>query len=346
LEYQTIQRFNYPRTVGLSERAARAKYSHTSRNNTASGTLGGNKFNLITSLPKKKCTDFLRDFFKTFNISVVSTGLPDQSMYWLTPEDIQEDNKPYSKRIVDYTSFVDVATLNKKKANEYNLYSFTHFASKYFDGTYFNGETFGSLVYPLVAVPKPTKYEVKTEYSIMNQRILISHPSGVKSCYGFSKDTPTVLDSGAVRYKPVYEEFTLFYLEPKTLGFNPVSIEYTPTINQPLFGLLEASYRNSFNGKTLAFGAIGIDTDSLFLNYYNSFIELLLDPNTYKSEFVLNLPANEIFLNFSNLNQGESNIPTGFRAQNEFIISEQRYQFIDAAIVLTDGKTKLTGLNF
>jgi hypothetical protein len=346
LQYQTIQRFDYPRRNIFGPREARANYSHTSSNYTESSTLGGNKFNLITALPKKKCTDFLRDFFKTFNISVVSTGLPDQSMYWLTPDDIQENNKPYSKRIVDYTSYVDIATLNKKKANEYNLYSFTHFASKYFDGTYFNGEVFGSLVYPLVTVPKPTKYEIKTEYSIMNQRILISHPSGVKSCYGFSKDTPTVLDSGAVRYKPVYEEFTLFYLQSRGLDFNPVSIEYTPTINQPLYGVLEASYRNSFNGKTLAFGAIGIDTDSLFLNYYNSFIELLLDANTYKSEFVLNLPANEIFLNFSNLNQGESNIPTGFRAQNEFIISEQRYQLVDVAISLTDGKTKLTGLNF
>jgi len=60
----------------------------------------------------------------------------------------------------------------------------------------------------------------------------------------------------------------------------------------------------------------------------------------------LNLTPNEIFLNFANLNQGESNIPTGFRAQNEIIIGEQRYQLVDSTIDLTTGKTKLTLLNF
>jgi hypothetical protein len=340
LNFQTVQRFNYTRRVTGFKRTARANYSHTSLNSTASATLGGNKFNLITALPKIKSADFLRSFFKTFNISVVATGLPDQSMYWLTPSDIQEKNKEWSTREVDYTEYTDIATLNKKEGNEYNQYLFSHAKSKYFDS-----ETFGSLIFPEAEVLKPTKFEIKTDYSIMNVRNL-AHPSSVKTAYGFANETPEVLNNGAVRYKPVFEEFTLFYLQANSLGASPFSLQFSNTQNQRLFQILQPSYVNFANRKTLAFGAIGIDTDSLYLNYYSEFIELLLNPNTYKSEFIVNLPANEIFLNFANTKQGESNIPTGFRMQNQIIIGNQRYFFLDAQINLTDGRTKLIALNF
>jgi len=343
IQVQTVNHFRITRRVIFKIKVVRAKYSATALNLTASASLGGNQFNLITSLPKMKCTDFLKSFFKTFNISVISTGKQDQSMFWLTPSDIQEVNKEYSKRVVDYTQFVDTSTLNKGKSNEYNQYAFSHFNSKYFG----DGLSFGSLNYPEGTPPdRPTKFEVKTDYSILNQQASFTHPSGAMTCFGFSNDTPTVLENGAVRYKPVYEEFTLFYLQGKSLEFNTLSIELAPNANAELNSVLEASYRNSFNGKTLAFGAVNINTNSLYLNYYSDFIELLLTANTYKSEFALTLPPNEIFLNFANLTQGESNIPTGFRPQNEIIIGEQRYSLVDSTINLTTGKTKLTLLNF
>jgi hypothetical protein len=134
-------------------------------------------------------------------------------------------------------------------------------------------------------------------------------------------------------------------LTPKTLNDVFIGVEKTTTQNDKIGGILEASFKSS-NGKILSFGAENIDTDSLYLNYYKDFIELLLQPNTYKSEFILTLPANEIFLNFANLKAGESNIPTGFRPQNEIIIGEQRYQLVDSTIELTSGKTKLSLLNF
>ena len=348
IEFKTFQRYYHSRKsgIGLGTRVTRASFSATAINNTASSSLGGNTLNLITALPKMKCVDFLKSFFNTFNISVIATGLNDQSMYWLTPSDIQEVNKPYSKRIVDYTPYVNIATLSKKKANNYNQYVFNHFASKYYDAVYGDGTRFGSLSYPAIAPDKPTKFEVKTEYSILKQAATFNHPSTAKTCLGFTKDAPTVLDNGGNRYKPVYDEITLFYLQQKSLGANTLSVEYTETANNQLFSILEASFKNSFNGKILGFGADGVDTDSLYLNYYKDFIELLLSPNTYKSEFTLTLPPNEIFLNFANLNQGESNIPTGFRPQNEIIIGEQRYSLQDCTIDLTTGKAKLTQLNF
>lgn len=330
-----------------TQRLSGIKYFYsTAINNTNSSLLGGNKVNLITTLPKMKCIDFLKSFFKTFNISVISTGLPDQSMYWVTPENINEVNQPYSKRIVDYTQFTNVATLTKKRGNEYNQYIFKHKDSKYYDAQYGNGTYFGELKYPTTPPANAKKFEVVTDYSILKQNSVFNNPSGLRTCLAFTKDTPTTLPNGGNRYKPVYEEFTLMYLNPVSLTGNEVSLELVQGQNFKLTRALESSFKNPTNGKTLAFGAENIDTNSLYLNYYKDFIELLLRPNTYKSEFNLELPPNEIFLNFSNLNQGESNIPTGFRPQNEIIIGEQRYYFLDAIINTNNGKTKLTLLNF
>lgn len=349
IEFKTFQRYYHSRKsgVGLGTRVTRASFSATSINTTSSNALGGNELNLVTTLPKMKCVDFLKSFFKTFNISVISTGLQDQSMYWLTDSDIKEVNKPYSKRIVDFTSYVDIAQLNKKKGNTYNQYLFSHLTtSKYFDAVYGDGTLFGSLTYPEETPVKVNKFEVVTNYSILKQNAFFNHPSSARMCFGFSKDSPVIADNGGVRYKPVYEEFTLFYMQAKSLGASTLSVEYSKTQNAELFGVLEASFANPSNGKTLGFGSVDTYTNSLYLNYYMNFINLLLNPNTYKSEFNLTLPPNEIFLNFANLKQGESNIPTGYRPQNEIVIGEQRYSQAEISIDLTTGKTKLTALNF
>lgn len=340
IQFQTFQRVAWATYGGITQ------FYSTATNTTNSALLGGNKLNLITTLPKIKCIDFLKSFFKTFNIQVINTGLQDGSMYWVTPENINEVNQPYSKRIVDYTAYTDIKTLTKKRGNEYNQYVFKHKESKYYDAQYGNGTYFGELKYPTTPPANAKKFEVVTDYSILKQNAVFSNPSGARTCLAFRKDTPTTLPNGGNRYKPVYEEFTLMYLKPVALSGNDLSLEFIAGQNARVTRVLESSFKNPTNGKTLAFGAENIDTNSLYLNYYSDFIELLLRPNTYKSEFEVNLPPNEIFLNFSNLNQGESNIPTGFRLQNEIIISEQRYYFLDAIINTNNGKTKLTLLNF
>lgn len=338
IQFQTKQRFVLS---GFT-----TYFYSTALNTTNSALLGGNRLNLITTLPKMKCIDFLKSFFKTFNIQVINTGLQDGSMYWVTPENINEVNQPHSKRIVDYTPYTDIKTITKKRGNEYNQYVFKHKDSKYYDAQYGNGTYFGELKYPTTPPANAKKFEVVTDYSILKQNAVFSNPSGARTCLAFTKDTPTTLPNGGNRYKPVYEEFTLMYLKPVALSGNDLSLELTQGQNFRLTRVLESTFKNPTNGKTLAFGAENIDTNSLYLNYYSDFIELLLRSNTYKSEFEVNLPPNEIFLNFSNLNQGESNIPTGFRPQNEIIIGEQRYYFLDATINTNNGKTKLTLLNF
>ncbi len=341
----TLQYYRYEYKYFTVKSVERATYQFICTTFILSEDLGGNKINLISSLPKMKCIDFLRSFFKTFNISVISTGLQDNSMYWVTPLEIKEINKPYSKRIVDFTKYFDYKTVNKKPSTKYNQYSFTHATSKYFDSIYGDGTVFGSLKYPLLPPSKPTKFEVKTEYSILKQTDSFTHQN-IRTCLAFEKSTPTVLDNGGNLYKSVFDEFTIFYLKNKSLGTQTVGCEYSEGSNAEVLSLLEANFVNYNNGKSLAFGAENEITDSLYANYYKDFIERLLNQNTYVSEMIFNLPPNEIFLNFSNTAQNESEIPTGFRPQNEIVVGSQRYSLIDSVINTNSGKAKLTLMNF
>jgi len=187
IQFQTKQRVAF---------TASTYFYSKSTNATDSATLGGNKLNLITTLPKMKCIDFLKSFFKTFNIQVINTGLQDGSMYWVTPENINEVNQPYSKRIVDYTPYTDIKTLTKKRGNEYNQYVFKHKDSKYYDAQYGNGTYFGELKYPTTPPANEKKFEVVTDYSILKQNAVFSNPSGARTCLAFTKDTPTTLPNG------------------------------------------------------------------------------------------------------------------------------------------------------
>jgi hypothetical protein len=344
IEFNTFARF-YTSSKGVFGIVSRThqNYESKSLNNTLSENLGGDKLNLITTLPKMKAIDFLKSFFKTFNISVIATGRDNNEMYWVTPSDFLLENKEYSKRLVDYTLFTDNKSFSKKNANKYNQYLFSHKKSKYYESLYGDGTYFGSLSYPTIAPKKPTKFEVLTDYSIIKQSNFSTF-NNVRTCLAFEKEGATIQANGGNRYKPVFDEFTIFYLKYKDLGTQRVGVEFTEINNYELKTVLEANFVNYTNGKSLAFGAENNDTDSLYLNYYKVFIENLF--NAYESTFNLNLPSNEIFLNFSNQNQGESNIPTGFRPQNDIIIAEQRYSLIDSAIDLTNGKTKLTLLNY
>lgn len=351
IKFSSVQVFHHttlPVIIGESPtlKVNHVSFTYSATNNTNSASLGGNKLNLINALPKIKCIDFLKSFFKTFNISVVPTGINDQSMYWLTPSDIKEVNKPYSSRIVDYTEFVDTESHEKESPSQYTQYSFKHADSEYYDSVYGNGVKFGSLKYPEIPPAKKNAFEVETNYSVMNNsNTFSSHPEGVKTCLGFSNENPATLPNGANRYTPVFDEFTIFYLNQKNLWSSGLSVEYTDTQNLNLQSVLQPLFYHIATQRSLAFGNENGMDRSLYYIYYREFIELLINTNTYKSEFTLTLPPNEIFLNFANLNQGESNIPKGFRSQNEIIIGELRYNLVDASINLVTGGTKITVLN-
>lgn len=335
-----------------------ATYGYESICNNSS-TMNMSSIDLLKSVPDIKITDFLTSFFKTFNLSVFETSPDDGRLYWLTPKDIKAENKEYSGNEIDYTDYVVSDKVNKQIANDYNYYNFKHKTPKYksnADYIQFFGREFGQLTYPTI---KPTRdlneYKIETNFSIV-QNVgvsgLITGGGEAKTYYGFTNETPTRQPNNALRYKPNTEDFTLFFyngqVAPRTpyLGYLNVYPNGTKVI-EPLNAVTIVGSVHNLSGFSLGFGLIENATiESLYENFYKDQTERLLEPNTLQHSFSLQLPPIELVLNYANTKQGQSNIPSGFRLQNDIIIQDVRYSIIDATIDQTTGKTTLNLLNY
>jgi len=242
--------------------------------------------------------------------------------------------------------------VNKKIANDYNYYNFKHKQGKYKGNVDYlrrKGYEYGQLVYPTI---KPTKdlseFKVETNFTIL-ESVKITGAEDIKTMYGFTNETPAIQPNNALRYKPNTEDFTLFFYNGSVPGnrFGYLSVLSNNTkVIEPLraVSLVSSVHKSGFS---LGFGLIETATnESLYENYYKQQTERLLDPNTLQSTFTLELPPSELVLNYATTNQGESNIPSGFRLQNDIVIGETRYSIIDATIDQTTGKTTLNLLNY
>ena len=337
-------------------RTASRRIQKISTNNNST-SMGMSKIDLFKSLPDLKVIDFLTSFFKTFNISVFESAPDDGRLYWLTTKDIKAENKEYSKSETDYTDYVTDDKVNKKITNDYNYYNFKHKQGKYKGNVDYlrrKGYEYGQLVYPTI---KPTKdlseFKVETNFTIL-ESVKVDGLTNVKTAYGFTSDTPTVQPNNALRYKPNAEDFTLFFYNGHFRRIDGVLVNLG-YLSIGANGLKSVSLLSSFpqsssvhkSGFSLGFGLIETATnESLYENYYKDQTERLLEPNTLQSIFTLELPPSELVLNYANTNQGESNIPSGFRLQNDIIIGETKYSIIDATIDQTTGKTTLNLLNY
>jgi len=85
---------------------------------------------------------------------------------------------------------------------------------------------------------------------------------------------------------------------------------------------------------------------SLYFDFYKTQTERLLNPNTLKQMFKLKLPASELVLNYATTGAGMSQVPDGFRLQNEIVLQESRFSVIDAQIDITTGESTMNLLNF
>ena len=338
--------------VNVFNNNAYVKWSKDSLNNDNSSLMNQSLISLYDSIPTTKVTDFLRDFFKCFNISVFTDG---NKLFWLTPKDLKEKNKEYTKKEVDYTKYLRSLKLTKEVANDFNYYSFKHKSSKYksnADYKSLRGVEFGSLSYPDI---KPTRqlneFKVETKFSIIEQLPVFGNPS-FKTSYGFTNDKPEIAPTGEVRYTPNTEDLTIFFCNRKVrlnrdervgfLAFNSSGV----LTNNPLSFYLDTSPVH-YSGFSFGFGLIQEATErSLYADFYREQTERFLNANTLLHSFELELPANELVLNRSNDTQGESNIPDGFRLQNDVIIQDKRYSIIEATIDKTNGKTFLKLLNY
>lgn len=336
---------------GGSTGSAWASYKQESLNNNNALTMGASKIDLFKSLPETKCSDFLMSFFKTFNISVFDSSPNDEKLFWLTPKDLEASNKEYSKKEVDYTPYIVSRNVNKKRGADFNYYNFKHLTSKYKSNVDYlssNGYELGQLTYP---TPKPTidlnEFKVETTFSIF-PAVPIAGMTDEFTSYAFTSDPPEILTGGEKRYKPNYNELTIFFAcgirnltGNKALGFQKTNIS-NALITSSLTSYVKTSPVHT-SGFSLGFGLIQeAVVQSLYYNYYKTQTERLLNPNALQETFELELPASELVLNYATTGAGMSQVPDGFRLQNEPILQEQRYSIIDAQIDITTGKTNIT----
>lgn len=345
----------YDGKYGPFNRTSYGNWRQSSIGNNNSLAMGGTKIDLYKAIPETKCVDFLTSFFKMFNISVFDASPDDDKLFWLTPQDLEKENKPYSKKEVDYTSHIVSQSVQKKVASDYNYYNFKHKTSKYKSSADYliaRGYEFGQLTYPAV---KPTQdlneFKVETIFSIL-EALPISGMSDEFTSYGFTNETPATSISGEVRYKPNTTDLTIFFasgqrslLGDKRLGFQTTNANNQLTITS-LSSYIKTSPIHS-SGFSFGFGLIQESLiESLYYYFYKKQTEALLNPNALQWSFKLKLPASELVGNYATTNQGESQVPDGFRLQNEIILQEHRFSIIDAQIDVTTGKSDFTLLNF
>lgn len=340
---------------GGSTRSAWASYKQESLNNNNSSTMGGTRIDLYKSMPEMKCTDFLASFIKMFNISIFDASPSDDKLFWLTPNDLLIQNKSYSKKEVDYTEFIVSKSVTKTIAADYNYYNFKHKTSKYksnIDHFLTLGLEFGQTTYPS---EKPTQdlleFKVETNFCILKMVEIYGMPDEFTS-YGFTNETPETLVTGEKRYKPNNDDFTIFFAcglrnltGDKSLGFQKTNISNVVTVGE-LKSYIKTSPVHPL-GTSFGFSLIQEATvRSLYFDFYKRQTERLLNPNTLKQLYKLRLPASELVLNYKTTNAGMSQVPDGFRLQNEIVLQEQRFSIIDAQIDITTGDATMNLLNF
>lgn len=344
-----------PNAGGGSTRSASADYKQESFGNNNSGTMGGTRIDLYKSLPEMKCTDFLASFIKMFNISIFDASPSNDKLFWLTPNDLLIPNKNYSKKEVDYTEFIISKSVTKTIAADYNYYNFKHKTSKYKSNADYlaaRGIEFGQTTYPAV---KPTQdlneFKVETSFSIL-EALPIAGMVDEFTSYGFTNETPETLVTGEKRYKPNTDDFTIFFAGGLRLleGDKSLGFQKTNTSNVVIVGELKSYIKTSPVhplGTSFGFGLIQEATiRSLYYDFYKRQTERLLSPNTLKQLYKLRLPASELVLNYKTTQAGMSQVPDGFRLQNEIVLQEQRFSIIDAQIDITTGDASMNLLNF
>lgn len=339
-----------PYTGGMFEFyevVAQRSVSNGSERDKSSGTL-----DVIQSLPKIKVVDFFQSFLKTFNLSIYNPIVNTNELQILNIEDINEVEKIYGKKEVDYTPFVNAKSYSKSVQDKYTKYNFKHATSKYKSNVdYVAGNTAG-LEYGQITqdngTAKKSEYSVITNYTIIPPRGVVN--TNLVTYYGFSNE----LEEEENRYKPINNELVLFVNNELAFLNAGVQLGYllTETTVVPLNRYMLMLPWFATAKQSLGFSVLIDDvtgdlsnkekTSSLYERFYSAQTTRLLNVNVLSHKFDLFLPSSEIYVNPTRTNEP----PTGFRLQNDIIIGETRFSVLDANIDITTGKTKLTLLNY
>lgn len=345
----------YDGKTGLFGSKEYATYVYYSNFNNNSSDVSSTNIDLLKSLPDVKVVDFLSSFFKAFNISVFDTSPNDENLFWLTPSDIQTTGQTYSKATLDYTPYVDISSYKKSVPSDYNYYNFKHATSKYKSNIDYAKAAlleYGQVVNPSTKPKDAKEFIVETKFNLIVP-VTISG-TNILTHYGFTDDTPEIIETGETRYTPNFNELTVFYSHGNTALTNSFGFKSTNNsgvnINAKLDTHIKVAPWNKDND-SFAFSVL-VDYDlnnypiNLYLKGYDKQTARLLDVNVLSQEYMFDLPSNEIYLNEATTIQGAGLTPSGFRLQNDIIVGETLFSIVDADIDIQTGKAKITLLNF
>jgi len=294
--------------------------------------MGGSKIDLIKSLPETKVIDFLTSFLKAFNIAILDVNPDDDSLFFFTPQDILENKK-------EATYVADISDVEKSTQDDFSYYIFKHADSNFKSNVDYkigSGLDYGLTAFPEIKPQNAKEFKVETNFTIIPAVTIAG--TNATTIYGFEGGQPEILDSGEARYTPNFGELVLFYSH----GNKPLNALFgvqsslqsgalaTQSISSYIQVLPYTTDNKSFSFSVLVQNNVAY-RDNLFSRYYADIIKRYIDQNVMKQDFTLYLNANEVRY---------------FRLENDIIIGENKFTIVDSTIDITNGKTKLTLLNY
>ena len=308
-------------------------HAYESNVNNNSLQMGSAKIDLIKSLPDMKVIDFLKSYFKAFNISALDVSANDDYLYWYTPEDIEA-----TRKTVTYVA--DPTEVKKKTQDDFNFYSFKHADSNFRSNVDYktgSGKDYGTTSFPEIKPDDAKEFLIETDFTIIPP-VTVKGTENVVTMYGFEAGSPDITESGNSIYEPNFGELVLFYSHGSTL----LNRNFAVQNNQVGGNIITSSIKNyikvlpySLGGKSLSWSVLVFNDftlrDTLFSRYYAYIVSRLTDQNVMEQEFSLYLNSKEVL---------------DFRLENDIIIGEDKFNIIDATIDITTGKIKLNLLNY
>jgi hypothetical protein len=294
--------------------------------------MGGSKIDLIKSLPEVKVIDFLTSFLKAFNIAILDVNPDDDSLFFYTPQDILANKK-------EVTYVADISDVEKSTQDDFNYYIFKHAESNFKSNVDYKigaGQDYGQASFPEIKPPNAKEFQIETNFTIIPPVTIPG--TNATTVYGFEGGQPEILATGEARYTPNFGELVLFYSH----GNKPLNALFgvqsslqsgalaTQSISSYIQVLPYTTDNKSFSFSVLVQNNVAY-RDNLFSRYYAEIIKRYIDQNVMKQEFTLYLNANEV---------------RDFRLENDIIIGENKFTIVDSTIDITNGKTKLTLLNY
>jgi hypothetical protein len=294
--------------------------------------MGGSRIDLIKSLPEVKVIDFLTSFLKSFNIAILDVNPDDDSLFFYTPQDILANKK-------EVTYIADISDVEKSTQDDFNYYIFKHAESNFKSNVDYKigaGQDYGQASFPEIKPPNAKEFKVETNFTIIPPVTIPG--TNATTIYGFEAGQPEILETGEARYTPNFGELVLFYSH----GNKPLNALFGVQ-SSLVSGALQTQSMSSYiqvlpytaDNKSFSFSVLVQNNvayrDNLFSRYYAEIIKRYIDQNVMKQDFTLNLNANEV---------------RDFRLENDVIIGENKFTIVDSTIDITNGKTKLTLLNY